>query len=147
MIMRRAVWFLATAVCCLALLISKPALAQEAAAQKASEDILRTIAAGQYKTVWDQKTSKWLKGRSTEDGFLSYMAGNRPAFGKLANLKYVQTTHFDKDPSTGHEGDIYTITFRCAYSAGEFYEYVSVLKDDDGQYRFYGLYSAAVPKN
>jgi hypothetical protein len=147
MIMRRAVWFLATVVYCSALLISKPALAQEAAAQKAGEDILRALAAGQFKTVWDQKTSTWLKGRSTEDGFLSYMVGSRPQLGKLLTVRYVQTTHFDKDVSSGYEGDIYTITFRCTYSAGEFYEYVTVLKDVDGQYRFSGLHGAPVPKN
>ena len=145
--MRRAVWFLATVVYCLALLISKPALAQETAAQKASEDILRTLAAGQYKTVWDQKTSTVWKQRSTEDGWLSWMAGNRPALGKLVNVRYVQTAHFDKDVSTGVEGDIYTVTFRSTYSAGEFYEYVTVIKDVDGQYRLAGLYGAPVPKN
>lgn len=145
--MRRAVWFLATVVYCSALLITKPALAQEAEAQKAGEDILRAVAAGQYKTVWDQKTSKRLKERTTEDGFLSYMAGYRPQYGKLLNVKYVQTTHFDKDTSTGVEGDIYTIIFRCVYSAGEFYDYVTVIKDVDGQYRFFGLNSAFVPKN
>lgn len=145
--MRRVVLFLAIVAQCSALLISKPALTQEAAAQKAAEDVVHTLAAGQYKTLWDQKTSKWLQGRSTEDSFLSYMAGSRPQLGKLLNLKYVQTTHFDKDFSSGYEGDIYTVTFRDTYSSGEFYEYVTVLKDVDGQYRFSGINGAPVPKN
>ena len=145
--MRRAVLFLAIVVQCSVLLNIKPAHTQEAAAQKVAEDVVRTLAAGQYKTLWDQKTSNWLKGRSTEDSFLSYMAGSRPQLGKLLTLKYVQTTHFNKDASTGYEGDIYTVTFRDAYSIGEFYEYVTVLKDVDGQYRFSGINGAPVPKN
>jgi hypothetical protein len=145
--MRRAVFLLAIVAQCSALLLSKPALTQEAAAQQAAEDVVRTLAAGHYKTVWDQKTSKWLKDRWTEDGFLSFMAAGRPQLGNLLSLKYVTTAHYDKDPSTGYEGDIYSVTFRDKYSTGEYYEYVIVIKDVDGQYRFSGLNGALVPIN
>jgi hypothetical protein len=125
---------------------SKVAFAQEAVAQKAAEDILRSFDNGQFKTVWDQKVSQYVKERTSEDVFLSSMSIGRPALGKLIDLTSVGRDHFSRDPTTGYEGDIYGITFRSKYTSGEFYERVVVVKDADGIYKLANISGSPVPK-
>jgi hypothetical protein len=130
----------------LLLMFSGISFAQEAVAQKVAEDILRGLSAGTFKTIWDQKVSKFFKDRVTENLFLSNMAMSRPMLGKLQSLQYVSTQHLNKDPQTGFEGDIYFVVFRTNYTSGDFFEHVAVVKDADGQYRFSGINGAPVPK-
>jgi hypothetical protein len=74
------------------------------------------------------------------------MAVQRPMLGNLLSLTVVSRNHFNHDPSTNVDGDIYVIAFRSKYTAGEFYENVVVIKDTDGQYRLSGIYGAPVPQ-
>lgn len=121
--------------------------AQDDSAQKAAEDIIRTLGAGQYKGIWDHKVSKWLQDRTTEDTFLASMSMARPALGLFKNLKLISSQHQNRDQATGFVGDIYNILYRTTYSTGEYYEQIYVVKDNDGEYRFAGIYGAPVPQN
>jgi hypothetical protein len=121
--------------------------AQEADAQQAAENILRAFAAQKFQYAWTDLTSDWGHRNWTQDGFLSNMAVQRPMLGNLLSLSVVSRSHFNHDPSTNVDGDIYVIVFRSTYTTGEFYENVVVIKDADGQYRLSGIYGAPVPKN
>lgn len=144
--MQTIIKLLAIVIGSVVLLVARPAEAQDAVAQQAAEDIVRSLAAGQFKDVWNQKVSKFLKDRVSEDVFLANMAMGRPQLGKLVSLKLVSSNRLSKDPATGFEGDIFFVVFRNAYAAGEFYEHVAVVKDADGKYRFSGINGAPVPK-
>lgn len=123
-----------------------PALAQQDKAQSAAESILKSLAAGQYRLVWDQQTSQWFRTHATEEQFLANMSMGRPQLGTLQKLSLVSMDHTNKDPVTGFEGDIYAVTFHSKYTAGEFYERVVVLKEADGVYRLAGIFGSPVPK-
>jgi len=123
---------------------TRSVFAQQPIAQRAAEDIIRSLADGKFNDVWNQKVSKFTHDNTSMNAFLSYMV-NHAQFGILQDLKYVSSTHFDQDQATGYRGDIYTVIFRNTYSRGEFFEYLTVVKDSDGQYRFSGYNSARVP--
>ena len=128
------------------LLWSLPVQAQESAAQKAAEEILRSMSDGKFKQIWDNKVSKFFKDRTTENVFLANMAMGRPQLGKLLSLQRVSTQHLNQDPGSGFQGDIYFVLFRSAYTNGEFFEHIAVVKDADGEYRLSGINGAPVPK-
>ena len=119
--------------------------ASETAAQKAAEDILQSLSAGDFRTTWDKKVSKFIKDRTSEDAFLSNMSIGRPALGKLQSFTLVSREHASQDPASGFIGDIYSITFRSKYPTGEFYERIVVLKEADGVYRLSGISGSPVP--
>lgn len=123
------------------------AIAQESNAQQAAENVLRALAAQKFQHVWTDMTSDWGHKNWTQDSFLSTMTLQRPMLGNLLDLTVVGRDHFNHDPSTNVDGDIYVITFRSKYTAGEFYEKIVVIKDTDGQYRLSGIYGAPIPQN
>lgn len=122
------------------------AIAQEAAAVPAAEDILRSFATGKIQDVWDHKTSNYIQKLMTEQAFLSQMSLSHAQLGALSDVKLVSTQHMDHDPGTGQKGDIYLVVFRTVYVAGEFYVQIAVVKDNDGVYRYAGIYGSPVPK-
>jgi hypothetical protein len=129
------------------LFCAKPAVAQEAAAKQAAEDVLRSLADGQFKTVWDQKVSKVFKDRTSENLFLANMSIGRPQLGKLLSLTSVSVEYAKEDPQTGYKGDIYAVTFRSKYTVGEFFERIVVVMDVDGKYKLAGIFGSPVPRN
>jgi hypothetical protein len=72
--------------------LAQQAVAEQAAAggravsAMAAEDILRSLSAGQFVGVWNQKVSKFWKDRYTDDVFLSSMAQGRPGLGRLQDV-------------------------------------------------------------
>src|SRR5262249_25269462 len=91
------------------------ARAQEANAQQAAEGILSSLADQEFRGVWDKKVSEWARKNWSQDGFLASMAMGRPVLGALRSVQVISREHATKDPSTGAEGDIYSITFRTKY--------------------------------
>lgn len=127
-------------------LLSLPSSAQESAAQKSAMEILQSLGKGEFKGVWDDKVSKFLKDRVPEDVFLANMSMGRPSLGALQDVRLVSSQHLNKDPASGYEGDIYFLIFRTTYSTGQYFEHVAVVKDADGEYRFSGISGAPVPQ-
>jgi hypothetical protein len=139
---RRFLVVLGILVSCIA---APSAQAQEADAERAATDILRSFANQEFKTIWDQKISDWARKNWAKDGFLASMSMSRPQLGKLLTLTVVAREHTNHDASTNYDGDLYAITFRNKYTTGEFYERIVVVKDPDGQYRLSGIYGSPVP--
>ena len=132
-------------ISCLIYSYSLPLLAQESDAQAAAENILRSLASQKFNYVWNNLTSDWAHKNWAPDAFLANMAMTRPALGELKDLSVVGREHISHDQTTNVDGDIYAITFRSTYSTGSFYERVVVIKDNDGKYRFSGIFGAPVP--
>jgi hypothetical protein len=137
----------ATVACGLATaVLAQPANSQQVAnAQRAAEGIITDLGSQKYKTVWDNDTSEWFKGKLSEDAFLSNMSVGRSQLGIMQKSSLVSSDHSTSDPATGYQGDIYAFTFRDKYPVGEFYERIVVIKDRDGQYRMSGLFGSPVP--
>jgi hypothetical protein len=129
------------------LLAAKPALTQEAAALTAAENILRDLGTGKILDVWEHRVSKFTKDRMPKDAFLAQMSMARTQLGDFVEQKLVSTQHADRDPQSGFVGDIYFVMFRATYSAGEYFVSVAVVKDNDGEYRYSGIFGSPVPKN
>jgi Protein of unknown function (DUF4019) len=130
----------------LLIFVPKFAASQEIDAQNAAEEIVRMLAAQKYVAVWTDKTSEWGHKYWGKEAFLANMSLGRPNLGALIDLVPISREHTTHDASTESDGDIYAITFRSKYTAGEFYERIVVVKDNDGQYRLSGIYGSKVPQ-
>ena len=60
---------------------------------------------------------------------------------KFVDLKYAQS-----DPATGFKGEIYAFNYLSSYAAGNLYEQIVVLKEEDGKFRMYGVWWVPAPK-
>jgi Protein of unknown function (DUF4019) len=130
----------------LLIFVPKFGIAQEIDAQNAAEEILRMLAAQKYVAVWNDKTSEWGHNTWSKEVFLAYMSIGRPTLGALIDLVPISREHYTHDPSTNYDGDIYAITFKDKYTAGEFYERIVVVRDKDGQHRLSGWSGSQVPQ-
>jgi hypothetical protein len=130
--------------------IQTPTFAQEdgaqKAAEKAAEEIISALGQQNYKLVWSELTSEWLKKQQTEATFLANMEKDRSPLGILQTSSLVSREGPARDPSTGYQGDIYAFTFRDKYPIAEINDRILVFADSDGQYRLGGLFPAPVPK-
>lgn len=120
-----------------------PASAQKTdpeAATKAAESILRNLAAGQVKQVWNSQTSNFFKKLTDENSFILGMS-QRSGLGNLNTVSATSARHFTKDPQSGYEGDMYVVDFKNTYAAGTFLERVVVL-NENGVYRMSGIHIA-----
>ena len=130
--------------------IQSPTFAQDdgaqKAAEKAAEEIISALGQQNYKLVWSQLTSEWLKKQETEATFLENMEEGRSPLGILQTSNLVSRQGPAKDPATGYQGDFYAFTFRDKYLTAELNDRILVIAESDGEYRLAGFFVLPVPK-
>jgi hypothetical protein len=116
-------------------------------ARKAASGILTSLRSGHYSKLWDSQTSAFFKSKLTRDSFLANMTIGRQQLGApIGDPKFVDMAYSQSDPSTGFKGEIYAFNYLSSYAAGNFYERVVVVKEQDGHFRMSGLWGSPVPK-
>ena len=132
------------------LIMVVPAMAEESVANSqkaaaAARTIINLAVENKLNTLWDKYTSQWFKSKTNKELFFQNLSAGRAQIGtpqsvKLSSIVYATGTQ-------DLQGDIYTIVFDTTYPIGKFYERVVVLKEQDGEFRLFGLWSNPGPKD
>lgn len=108
-------------------------------AAKAAQEIMASLAKGQYELLYDTRTSKFLQEKVDKDKFLTNMMIGRASLGKLKDTRLLDSAFSESDPGSGYQGKIYSFNYLNTYANGKYYERVVVIQDGDGRFRLSGL--------
>jgi hypothetical protein len=115
------------------------------AAEDATKQIKSELDSNQFADVWDNHIAALFKSHMTKQAFMANLSMGRAQVGKFVSGSFVSMTYATSDPS-GYTGEIYAFTYLDTYANGKYYDRLVVVKEQDGQFRLAGLFSApAVP--
>src|SRR4029434_9524762 len=100
----------------------------------------------QYEKLWNNQMSEVFKSKVSKDSFIANLTIGRQSLGSPVSSEFIDLAYSRFDPSTGYQGEIYALNYLNAYTAGNFYERIVVVKEKDGKFRLAGLWGAPAPK-
>ncbi len=116
--------------------------AENQAAVRKAQTILELVDDGKFGELWDRHLSPIYKESiPSREAFMAQFAFSRSPLGAIVNRDIINTDFADRDLATGLVIDIYGVNFRSTYQGGDFYERITVVRDDDGELRVGGMFS------
>jgi len=113
----------------------------------AARGIMDALAKGQFKDIWQTKTSKFFKEKvPSEETFLMNLSMGRNPLGAIKSSQLIDVAFSTTDPGSGYTGRIYAVTFKNSYPAGSFYERIVVIRESDGLFRMSGVWGTPAPQ-
>jgi hypothetical protein len=134
---RRHVRFLATGSFIFAAILfaqEKP----EQAAQKAAEQWLAVVDAGNYGESWNQ-AAEFFKSQVTKDAWIQNVSSVRNQTGKLKSRAFKSARYTESLPNAP-AGKYVILEYQSSFEAGSFVETVVPMQDTDGIWKVAGYF-------